>query len=126
MHLRLCKDKYFQNFLAILQILLIFAPYIQSQNKRTSNRKTKRTSNCYSPMNPSHRPHCNGHDYYERFHNMNLLANRLARWRLSVCRLVSGWCAKKDVPESVFTFMRFLGNFAKICCTKLKRVFLHF
>ncbi len=32
--------------------------HIQSQNKRTSNR--------YSTMNPSHRPHCNGHDYYER------------------------------------------------------------
>ncbi len=32
--------------------------HIQSQNKRASNR--------YSAMNNSHRPHCNGHDYYER------------------------------------------------------------
>ena len=50
-------------------MLLIFAPHIQSQNKRTSNR--------YSPMPPSHRPHCNGHDYYERFQNMNLLAKQI-------------------------------------------------
>ncbi len=49
--------------------MLIFASHIQSQNKRTSNR--------YSTMNPSHRPHCNGHDYYERFHNMNLLAKQI-------------------------------------------------
>ena len=27
-------------------------------------------------MNPSHRPHCNGHDY-DRFHNMNLLAKQI-------------------------------------------------
>ena len=26
----------------------------------------RRTFNRYSTMNPSHRPHCNGHDYYER------------------------------------------------------------